>query len=296
MSIYFWFHFCFKKHNKTSEGNIEAKLRCAYRRSDVSQSLLNSFQKRNSFYFNCLQSTVPSSIENNIPNIDSHILDDQSQQQQSHSLKYFNQQNFSSLNLYQLKHRELFYSKYTEPNVSVKQFRGKVDLSLFMPDVHSFSDFLNTSKQEHEKFFYQISYDPNLKLISDDRTQIRVGARYQAEIPVLRNMIICNKNESKPEDDEICDELVWLSTEKTSSTKFALNNYFKKIIDKKIRKNEQYSKANSNCEINESRDSIMVRNKSNFSYNDYFVLVDDSFVTWSLRYRNGAIKVKITEK
>jgi hypothetical protein len=106
-----------------------------------------------------------------------------------------------------------------------------------------------------------------------------VGARYQAEIPVLRNMIICNKNESKPEDDEICDELVWLSTEKTSSTKFALNNYFKKIIDKKIRKNEQYSKANSNCEINESRDSIMVRNKSNFSYNDYFVLVDDSFVT-----------------
>ena len=238
-------------------------MRCAYRRSDVSQSLLNSFQKRNSFYFNCLQSTVPTSIENSIPNLDSQILDDQPQQQQQQSqpLKDFNQQNFSSLNLYQLKHRELFYSKYTEPNVSVKQFRGKVDLSLFMPDVHSFSDFLNTPRQAHEKFFYQISYDPNLKLISDDRTQIRVGARYQAEIPVLRSKIIYNKNESKPEDDEIGEKLVWLSTEKTSSTKFALNNYFKKIIDKKIRKNEQYSEANSNCEINESRDSIMVRNK-----------------------------------
>ena len=227
-------------------------MRCAYRRSDVSQSLLSSFQKRNSFYLNCLQSTVPSSIESSTPHSDSQVLEDQPQLQ-TQQLKDYNQ-NFNSLQLYQLKHHELFYSKFTEPNVPVKQFRGKIDLSLFMPDVHSFIDFLNTSQQAQEKFFYQISYDPNLKLISDDRTQIRVGARYQAEIPVLKN-----RNSAKLDVYETREELLWVPTEKTGSTKFALNNYFKKIIDKKIRKNEQYSKANSNCEINESRDSIMVR-------------------------------------
>ncbi len=201
---------------------------------------------------------MPSTIENTNTTIDSQAAVSDQGHMQAQTLKDENQ-NFSSLQLYQLKHHEVFYSKFTEPNVSVRQFRGKVDLCLFMPDVHSFGDFLSTSQMQ-EKFFYQISYDPNLKLISDDRTQIRVGARYQADIPVLRNKLRFNNSVANKQDTngDVGEELIWLPTEKTNSTKIALNNYFKKIIDKKIRKNEQYCKANSNCEMNESRDSIMV--------------------------------------
>ena len=244
--------------SKSPEGNLEAKLRCAYRRNDVSQSLLSSFQKRNSFYFNCLQSTQPSASDHSISSLDTvSTFEDQSLEQQQPPLPPLTQtkdyhQHFTAVQLHQLKHRELFYSKFTEPSVSVKLFRGKVSLHFFMPDVHSFSDFLSSTQPD--KFFYQISYDPNLKLISDDRTQIRVGARYQAEVPAL----LLNDNRARSNDESVREELLWKESERFSSAKTALNSYFKKIVDKKIRRNQQYSLSHSNCEMNESRDSIMV--------------------------------------
>ena len=239
---------------KRPDGSLEAKLRCAYRRSDVSQSLLSIFQKRNSQYLNCLQTGETT--------IDAQPLDDQSQQRDT--LKENNSQlnnvtsntaihsnnNFSTLQMYQLKHHELFYSKYTESNVSVKLFRGKINLTLLMPEIHAFGDFLESTQQD--TFFYQISYDPNLKLISDDRTQIRVGARYQAELPGLRSKYT-------KDEQEIGENLIWNETDKAEAMgTIALNKYLKKVIDLKIRKNEQFYTRNGNCEINESCDSIMV--------------------------------------
>ena len=46
--------------------------------------------------------------------------------------------------------------------------------------------------------------------------------------------------------------------EEFAMSKTALNNYFKRAIDKKILKNEQFSLSHSKCEINESRDVVMV--------------------------------------
>jgi hypothetical protein len=249
-----------------SSPTIEAKLRCAYRRSDVPQSLLSSFQKRNSFYLNCLQSststttTTTTTTTNNNNNNNTSTSTEETQPSSALEDQLQQAHNLTPLQLYQLKHHELFYSKFTEPSISVKKFRGKVNLNLFMPDVVAFSDFVQPQQQQQhqDNYFYQISYDPNLKLISDDRTQIRVGARFQADMPsqLLQKSSL---NKMEQQQQQPTEELVWLDQEQSVGglSKLALNNYFKRIIDKKIRQNEQFSLNHSKCEVNESRDSIM---------------------------------------
>lgn len=112
-------------------------------------------------------------------------------------------QHFSALELHRLKSRELFYSRFIESNVPLTNIRGKLELDLYFKSIHRLNDFLLASHED--KFFYQFNYDPNLKRLSIDKTQIRVGSKYQAEIPVLmqrKNSHCLLKRENR-------EQLVW---------------------------------------------------------------------------------------
>lgn len=157
--------------------------------------------------------------------------------------------NLDDLN--RLKHHELFYSKYIESNVSVDCFRGKLNLNLFIPDVNSPSDFLDEAS---DNFFYQIAYDPNLKLLSADKIEIRVGPKFQADIP---DLISKNSQSKKKENKTASETLVWSGVESSARLgDISLKKYLKNITDMKLISNENVFK---DSEVNQSRDSIMVR-------------------------------------
>lgn len=236
---------------RTEGQTYEAKLRCAYRRTDISPSLLEIIGKRYSQYFTSIHSTL--SFKSKRVDASEEVISDANIQiasSLSNSLKDQISQENPNLNaqqMHELKHRELFYSKFIEPSIPVSSFRGKVSVNLFMSDVHTFAEFLSTE----EKFFYQLKYDPNQKVLSADRIEIREGAKYQAEIPdLLSNKSNCMKEEESKET------LVWNGPASCQAMgKISINKYINLLIDKKLKTNE---KMNPNCEINETRDNIMV--------------------------------------
>lgn len=135
-----------------------------------------------------------------------------------------------------MKQRELFYSKYIEIKspFNVDCLRGKIELDLLVPDVHLCTDYIKTNQN---KFFYQINYDQNQKRLSVDKIQIRVGSKYQAELPELL---------TKPQTDyETRETLVW-DGERCRLSDEKLNSYINKVVTKKLKNNL-------------TRDIIMVR-------------------------------------
>lgn len=78
---------------------------------------------------------------------------------------------------HQLKHRELFLSRQVE-TLPATQIRGKCGVTL-LNETESLANYL----EKEDSFFYTLVYDPTQKTLLADRGEIRVGQRYQAEVP-----------------------------------------------------------------------------------------------------------------
>lgn len=76
-----------------------------------------------------------------------------------------------------LKQRELFYSRQIE-TIPASAIRGKCTVQL-LNESESLASYL----EKEDTYFYTLVYDPQQKMISADRGEIRVGQRYQAEVP-----------------------------------------------------------------------------------------------------------------
>jgi hypothetical protein len=84
---------------------------------------------------------------------------------------------FNDIQKHQLRHRELFLTRQIETLLATN-IRGKCLVTLHN-ETESFLSYLNTE----DLFFYQLVYDPNQKTLNADRGEIRVGGRYQADVP-----------------------------------------------------------------------------------------------------------------
>lgn len=163
-------------------GPVTARVVCAYRRCDISTSLLSTFDRHQNTIFSDDEDTQSQNAT------DSLVVDHESSSQ----LVELNEQQ-----KYQLKHREIFYSKYTE-QIQVSTIRGKCIVNKYSPDLDTYSNYLTNE----DSFYYQYTYEPTQKKIEyADRESIRVGARYQAEIPQFLG-------EKKVNDSDF-DELIW---------------------------------------------------------------------------------------
>lgn len=76
-----------------------------------------------------------------------------------------------------LKQRELFYSRQIE-TIPASAIRGKCTVQL-LNESESFASYLD----KEDTYFYTLVYDPQQKVITADRGEIRVGQRFQAEVP-----------------------------------------------------------------------------------------------------------------
>ncbi|XP_068152228.1 metastasis-associated protein MTA3 isoform X1 [Drosophila tropicalis] len=99
---------------------------------------------------------------------------------------------------YQIKHRELFLSRQVE-FIPATQIRGKCSVTL-LNETESLQSYLN----KDDTFFYCLVFDPNQKTLLADKGEIRVGSRYQCDIPAKLKDI--TTDERKLEELE---SLVW---------------------------------------------------------------------------------------
>uniref|UniRef100_A0A3Q1EY13 Metastasis associated 1 family, member 2 n=1 Tax=Acanthochromis polyacanthus TaxID=80966 RepID=A0A3Q1EY13_9TELE len=78
---------------------------------------------------------------------------------------------------HQLKHRELFLSRQFE-SLPATHIRGKCNVTLLNE-----TDVLTGYLEKEDCFFYSLVFDPVQKTLLADQGEIRVGSKYQAEIP-----------------------------------------------------------------------------------------------------------------
>ncbi|XP_068254265.1 metastasis-associated protein MTA3 [Nyctibius grandis] len=131
--------------NKTANGNVEAKVVCFYRRRDISNSLIMLADK----HAKEVEEESETTIEVDLTDKQKH----------------------------QLKHRELFLSRQYE-SLPATHIRGKCSVAL-LNETESVLSYL----EKEDTFFYSLVYDPSLKTLLADKGEIRVGPRYQADVP-----------------------------------------------------------------------------------------------------------------
>uniref|UniRef100_A0A8D0LBL5 Metastasis-associated protein MTA3 n=1 Tax=Sphenodon punctatus TaxID=8508 RepID=A0A8D0LBL5_SPHPU len=131
--------------NKTANGNVEAKVVCFYRRRDISNSLI--------------------------------MLADKHAKEVEEESETPNETDLTDKQKHQLKHRELFLSRQYE-SLPATHIRGKCSVAL-LNETESVLSYL----EKEDTFFYSLVYDPSLKTLLADKGEIRVGPRYQADVP-----------------------------------------------------------------------------------------------------------------
>ncbi|XP_039219045.1 metastasis-associated protein MTA2 isoform X2 [Crotalus tigris] len=95
---------------------------------------------------------------------------------------------------HQLKHRELFLSRQFE-SLPATHIRGKCSVTLLNE-----TDILSQYLDKEDCFFYSLVFDPVQKTLLADQGEIRVGCKYQAEIPErLAEGESDNRNQQKME-------------------------------------------------------------------------------------------------
>uniref|UniRef100_A0A672JE90 Metastasis associated 1 family, member 3 n=1 Tax=Salarias fasciatus TaxID=181472 RepID=A0A672JE90_SALFA len=133
--------------NKTASGNVEAKVVCFYRRRDISHSLIQLADK----HAKELEEEKESPTETELTEKQKH----------------------------QLRHRELFLSRQYE-SLPATHIRGKCSVAL-LNETEAVLSYLD----KEDTFFYSLVYDPTQKTLLADKGEIRVGPRFQADVPEM---------------------------------------------------------------------------------------------------------------
>uniref|UniRef100_A0A674MG46 Metastasis associated 1 family, member 3 n=1 Tax=Takifugu rubripes TaxID=31033 RepID=A0A674MG46_TAKRU len=162
--------------NKTASGNVEAKVVCFYRRRDISHSLIQLADKHASECFYLLSCAEELEEEKETP------TEIELTEKQKH----------------QLRHRELFLSRQYE-SLPATHIRGKCSVAL-LNETESVLSYLD----KDDTFFYSLVYDPTQKTLLADKGEIRVGPRFQADVPEM-----LQEGEPDDRDQTKLEEKLW---------------------------------------------------------------------------------------
>ena len=174
---------------KTPNGNVEAKVLCAFRLHDIPSNVLTSVERyqpktNNKAIEDGTTKTENSTETNTNSTTTTNTTTTTTNNTQTNVQSHFEEQEVADLNeqqRYNLKHREVFYSKFTD-TIAATSIRAKCAVLLFNEEIEKYSEYLN----REDNFFYHLTYDPYQKSLINDKGEIRVGFRYQTEIPALR--------------------------------------------------------------------------------------------------------------
>ncbi|MGH0118897.1 UNVERIFIED_CONTAM: hypothetical protein FKN15_055451, partial [Acipenser sinensis] len=134
---------------QTTNGNVEAKVVCFYRRRDISNSLIQLADKH---------------------------AKDLEEEKRSPSAPELTEKH-----KHQLRHRELFLSRQYE-SLPATHIRYEQSLAETGTRIR-YEQSLTETGTHQDLFFYSLVYDPTQKTLLADKGEIRVGPRFQADVP-----------------------------------------------------------------------------------------------------------------
>ncbi|XP_017008301.2 metastasis-associated protein MTA3 isoform X2 [Drosophila takahashii] len=175
--------------NKNQTGNVEAKVMCFYRRRDLPNPLVQLADKHQPALDE--ERTSPTQASAGAGSGTGNSGSNSSSNNNSSSAASGGGaggaggaggdaekgEALTSKQRYQIKHRELFLSRQVE-SIPATQIRGKCSVTL-LNETESLQSYLN----KDDTFFYCLVFDPNQKTLLADKGEIRVGSRYQCDIP-----------------------------------------------------------------------------------------------------------------
>lgn len=177
---------------KTPNGNVEAKVICAYRYHDIPATVMATVEK----YKNDNKPT-PSESQTNVSGgtkqedqkpdtsaTSGGTATTEGSKPATTTDSYYEEAEVADLNeqqRYNLRHRELFFSKCTD-TIAATTIRAKCSVLLFNEEIEKYSEYLG----KEDQFYYHLTYDPYAKSLVADKGEIRVGMKYQAEVPPLK--------------------------------------------------------------------------------------------------------------
>jgi len=137
--------------NKTSTGNVEARVMCFYRRSEIPSSLISVADKHHWGEADMEQDSDDEDAEAGNENCEKTLM----------------------------KQREVFLSRQIE-TLPATLIRGKCSVTL-LSEVETISSYTG----REDAFFYALVFDPHQKTLLADRGNIRIGSEYQAMVPPI---------------------------------------------------------------------------------------------------------------
>ena len=143
--------------NRSPTGNVEARVMCFYRRSEVPTNL------------------VAQADRHHWGESDAHHEPDALDSDDEDAARDASERAERAL----LKEREVFLSRQVE-TLPATLIRGKCSVTL-LSEVETSASYC----KREDAFFYALVYDPNQKTLVADRGEIRIGAGYQATVPQL---------------------------------------------------------------------------------------------------------------
>ncbi|XP_028031374.1 metastasis-associated protein MTA3 isoform X1 [Bombyx mandarina] len=189
--------------NKTTSGNVEAKVLCFYRRRDLPNPLIQLADKHQMAQSEdspvamklkkiCLKTPVGEEQAAQA------VLDPALAAMEEESTELPGTDGLAPKQRHQAKHRELFLSRHVE-TLPATHIRGKCTVTL-LNETESLLSYLN----KDDAFFYCLVFDPSQKTLLADKGEIRVGSRYQTEVTNL-----LKEGEEDPRISEELETLVW---------------------------------------------------------------------------------------
>ncbi|CAH1791222.1 unnamed protein product [Owenia fusiformis] len=171
--------------NKTPNGNVEAKVMCFYRRRDISSSLILLADKHQNELEDDMEEKMTDNMDEDLDETEDEKMESEAERTGA---------DINDKQKHQLKHRELFLSRQVE-TLPATHIRGKCVVTL-LNETESLLSYLN----KDDTFFYSLVYDPQQKTLLADKGEIRVGSKFQAEIPAkLQNVTDDERDLSKLE-------------------------------------------------------------------------------------------------
>uniref|UniRef100_A0A6P4FNJ8 Metastasis-associated protein MTA3 n=1 Tax=Drosophila rhopaloa TaxID=1041015 RepID=A0A6P4FNJ8_DRORH len=175
--------------NKNQTGNVEAKVMCFYRRRDLPNPLVQLADKHQPALDE--DRTSPTQTSGGAGSATGNSGSNSSGGANNNSSSTASGgaggagtggdaekgEALTSKQRYQIKQRELFLSRQVE-SIPATQIRGKCSVTL-LNETESLQSYLN----KDDTFFYCLVFDPNQKTLLADKGEIRVGSRYQCDIP-----------------------------------------------------------------------------------------------------------------
>jgi len=164
--------------NKTSSGSVEAKVMCFYRRAEISSNL--------------------------IPTADKHHWGDSVEMEQDSDDETESEKAVTTERGL-MKQREVFLSRQVE-TIPATLIRGKCSVTL-LSEVETAASY--TTRED--AFFYALVYDPHQKTLTADKSNIRIGAEFQALVPPCAPKPSRAELEEARKSEEL-EELQWRPT------------------------------------------------------------------------------------